>query len=210
MRAMKLFYIFFSCICFCACAALPNKKNKEPLRAYPVFLQGGQTSAAFKFKVKISGGNEYNTVLIFSKTGGNSAKIKMLADFATVLIDADFDGKNLTYNYAIGDIFDKHALEFLGDIIKILLSPQEDFINASNLPDEQLQTNYRAGGFMNRYYFKKAENTPYKLEQINIIVRKTVLFGNYKIYNGAFLPSLIICTDGHNAVKTELSLISVK
>ncbi|MDR0646086.1 MAG: hypothetical protein LBG46_03740 [Elusimicrobiota bacterium] len=209
MRALKLFFIFLFCVLFCACATLLSQNAKEPLRAYPVFLQSGETSAAFKFNIKSLSGHEYNAVLVLNKKE-NSVKIKMLADFATVLIDADLNNGNLTYNYVLGNMFDEKALEFLGDIIKIILISPRDFINASNTPEGELRANYRGGGFINRYYFKKEANYPYKLEQIRLTVRKKILFNDYRAYGDINLPREIICEDGHNLVKITLDLISLK
>ncbi|MDR1123250.1 MAG: hypothetical protein LBL61_01275 [Elusimicrobiota bacterium] len=225
MNAIKIFFVCLCCAAFCACAsggrrdAAPaasagadedfTRSGKEPNRNYPVFLAGERGSAAFKFNIKYLK-RGYNTVLTVNKAQDGAFKIKMLADFATVVIDADFIDGQMRYKYVLGDMFDKKALDFFGDIMRAILLPPEDFIRSGAGEAGETQTNYRAGDYLNRYYFKKGLSYPYKLEQIKTIVRKKFLFDDYTVYGDTVLPARVICEDTHNIVSITLDLINIK
>jgi hypothetical protein len=134
----------------------------------------------------------------------------MLADFATVVADADFIDGQLRYKYVLGNMFDKKALDFLGDIIEVILTPPADFLRSATGEAGETQTNYRSGDYLNRYSFKKGLSYPYKLEQIKTIVRKKILFNDYTVYGDTVLPARIICEDTHNIVSITLDLINIK
>ncbi|MDR0734229.1 MAG: hypothetical protein LBG16_00645 [Elusimicrobiota bacterium] len=228
MRVIKIFFVCLCCAAFCACAAGGRRaaepaastlsagagedfarKGKEPNRNYPVFLAGERASAAFKFNIKYLG-RDYNAVLTINKAQDDAFKIKMLADFATVVIDADFIDGQMRYQYALGNMFDKKALDFFGDIMRVILLPPADFLRSGEGEAGETRTNYRSGDYLNRYYFKKGLSYPYKLEQIKTIVRKKFLFNNYGVYGDTVLPARIICEDAHNIVAVTLDLINIK
>jgi hypothetical protein len=228
MKAIKIFFVCLCCAAFCACAAGGRgargdaaqaaaagadgdftRRGKEPNRNYPVFLAGERSSAAFNFGIKYLG-REYNAVLTVNKAQDGAFKIKMLADFATVVIDADFIDGQMRYKYVLGNMFDKKALDFFGDIMTAVLLPPADFIRSGAGEAGETQTNYRSGDYLNRYSFKKGLSYPYKLEQIKTIVRKKFLFDDYGVYGETVLPARVICEDTHNVVSITLDLINIK
>lgn len=218
MRAIKIISLLLISAAFFGCASAPvsvengedfQKQGKEPPRNYPVFLAGGKNSAAFKFDIKYPG-KEFNTVLTINKASENAFKIKMLGDFATVIIDADFIDGQLTYKYVLGNMFDQKALDTFAKLTETLLTRPTDFIRVSAMPDGQTQINYRDGDFMHRFYFKKGISYPYKMERTKTIVRQKYIFNDYRVFDDVVLPAQITLDDTHNIVTITLSLISIK
>ena len=218
MRALKIISLLLISAAFCACASAPfvadqgedfQKQGKEPPRNYPVFLAGGKNSAAFKFDIKYQG-KEFNTVLTVNKASENAFKIKMLGDFATVIIDADFIDGQMRYKYVLGNMFDQKTLDTFAKLMEVLLTRPADFIRSTALPDGQTQINYRDGDFMHRFYFKKGISYPYKMERTKTIVRQKYTFNDYRVFDDIVLPAQIMCEDTHNVVNITLGLISIK
>ncbi|MDR0953116.1 MAG: hypothetical protein LBM71_02855 [Elusimicrobiota bacterium] len=206
MKIIKLLLLSFI---FCACSGAALKKTQEPLRSYPVFLQNGQSSAAFKIDFKAMGG-QYGGVLLLSRKSDTNVEIRVLADFATRLAEASFDGSKLNFTYILQNTFDAKTTEIFEDIIKVLLVPPQNFTSAYKAASGDGIVNFKSNKFMQRYYFKKGISYPYKLEEIKTIVKKKFLFEDYTVYGDTSLPSVIICKDAHNIAELKLTLISVK
>jgi len=218
MKTIKIISFLLIAAALCACSGTRQladggedfkKQGKEPARNYPVFLQGDKNSVAFKLNIKYPG-QEFNAALTINKASEDAFKIKVLADFATVVIDADFIDGQMRYKYVLGNMFDKKALDVFESIMRVLLVPPQDFIRASDLPDGQTQVNYRSGDFMNRYYFKKGISFPYKMEQTKITLRKKCSFNDYDVYDDTSLPAKIVCEESPNIVAITLTLINIK
>ena len=219
MKIIKIISFLLISAALCGCGGLPKvaaegeedftKQGKEPPRNYPVFLAGDKTSAAFKFNIKYPG-KEFNTVLTVNKADGKAFKIKMLGDFATVIIDADFIDGQMQYKYVLGNMFDKKALDVFAKLMEVILMQPDDFIRSSVQPDGQTQINYRNENFLHRYYFKKGLSYPYKMERIKTIVRQKYTFDDYHVYGDTVLPAQVTCEDTHNIVAITLTLISIK
>ena len=186
-----------------------KKQGHELSRNYPVLLTGGKTSAALKLNIKYPG-NNFNGVLTINKAGAGDFKIKLLADFATVVIDGDFIEGKMEYKYVLGNMFEQKALDAFADIMTALLLPPGEFIRASAYEGGQTRINYRRGDWLNRYYFKKGLGFPYKMEQIKTIVRKKFSFNDYEVYGDTSLPARIVVEDTHSLVTITLELINVK
>jgi hypothetical protein len=199
---MKMLKLLLLPLLFCACATAGV--SRAPQRDYPVFLRQGRALAAFKMDLKAAG-KEYNTLLTINETAAGRYKIKMLADFATIVVDADYYGGKFYYQYVLGAVYDKRAVAAFEDVIRVLVDAPADFINATSTT-----TNYRTQGFMNRWHFAQGASEPYKLEQIKGTIRKKLEFLNYKAYGNLRLPSLIICSDAHNLVEIRLTTISAQ
>jgi hypothetical protein len=211
MKTIKLFLILAAAAFFAACASSPDMRRagKEPPRNYPVFFRDEAVSVAFKMNISAPGVSR-SLVLTIGKVTQDDFKIRVLGDFATVVIDAGFKNGEMQYKYLLGNAFDKRALDVFEDTVKVLLVPPADFLRVSYNEAGQLQTNYKRGDFINRYSFKKGLSFPYKLEQIKTTVRKKYSFNDYDIYGSTSLPSVIICEDAHNIGRLTLTLISVK
>lgn len=207
---MKIIKILTLIVLFCGCtSSVLQQSGTEPVRNYPVFLQEGRVMAAWKFNIKFSG-KEYNTILTINKNNDNDYKVKMLADFATIVLDADFKDGQFYYKNVLGGLLDGRSVSTFEDVVRVLLVAPSDFINASNQPDGQYQINFRTKGFMNRYHFKKGVSFPYKLEQIKGTVRKKFMFNDYDIHDNLSLPTVVTCEDGHNIVLITMTLITVR
>ncbi len=203
---MKLIQILLISIFLGGCASV-GVKQQEPPRNYPVFLVEGESSAAFKAQTEIKGQTITGVLLISKKDG--LYKIKVLGDFATLLLDADFDGREVSYNYILSVMADKKAKEAFAEIIKIMLQRPANFKSARNDGKEQY-INFKDGRYLNRYYFKKGLSYPYKMEQIKTTVRKKISFNDYQIFNNRPLPAKITLQDGFEFFSLDLTLLSVK
>lgn len=203
---MKLIQILLISILLGGCGTF-GVKEPQPNRNYPVFVTEGEASAAFKAQTTIKGQDITGVLLINKKD--QKYKIKILGDFASLILDADFDGQTVTYNYVFNGMLNKKGKEAFSDIIKIMLQKPANFISTRNDGEEQY-INFKDGRYLNRYYFKKGLSYPYKMEQIKTTVRKKIMFDDYQIFNNRPLPSKITLQDGFKFFSLELTLLSVK
>lgn len=206
---MRIIKFLFLLVCLCACAPSNINKGVAPVRNYPVFLRGEENFAALRFNLKAAG-REYNALLTLNKKSDAEYKVKMLADFATLVIDADFVNGQLYYKYILGNIFDQRSADTFTDLIKVLLVPPTDFVKATNPGKDGYQIIYRSGAAKNKYYFKGGLSFPYAMDQSGSGFSKKFTFQNYDIYGSTSLPSVITCSTAHGFVDIKLTLISVK
>jgi len=206
---MKIFKILFFSLILCACASAQRQQGGGIARKYPVFLQEGRVMVAFKVQVKAPGVQTYNAVLTINKNTDTEYKIKLLADFATILIDADFKDGRFYYRQVFGNLMDAKTTGALEDIIRVLIVPPANYVNSFRDGGDFI-VNFREGDFLHRFHFRNSEIYPHKMEQIKTIVRKKFLFLDYGVYDNLTLPGTIICEDGHNIVQVKLNLITVR
>ena len=119
--------VLFCTLFFTACATNTNLAHRqEPLRSYPVFMTDGQQSAVFKAEA-LAGDYKAKFILMFSAGQEGETQIKILGDYASVLMRAAFKDGLFTYQYLPPDLFDKVALSVFEDTIKNLLAEPKDF-----------------------------------------------------------------------------------
>lgn len=203
------FFILPLIVLLSACAPKINLvKGEEPVRNYPVFLTGWETSAVFKAEFK-SGDYKNNFLLFINKRKYADFQIKITGDYASVLLNADFKGGKFGYNYVLKNLFDKTARAVFEDIVRILLVKPSGYQGYS-YEDEIGRIVFKEGKFIDSYFFKRGLSYPYAMKQSQGKINKNVEFKDYRVFGDRPLPYQIVFTEEKGRAEIVLTLLSVK
>lgn len=208
MSKIKFFILSLVVFLF-ACAPRPNLvKGEEPVRNYPVFLTGWETSAVFKAEFKT--GDYKNSFLLFvNKRKHGYFQIKIAGDYASVLLNADFKDGKFSYTYVLKNLFNKTARGVFEDMVKILLVKPSGYQGYS-YEDETGRIVFKEGKFINSYLFKRGLSYPYAMKQSKGKINKNIEFNDYQVFGDRPLPHQIIFTEEKGRAEVILTLLSLK
>lgn len=205
IKFLILPFLFF----LCACVSKPVlNKGEEPVRTYPVFLTGWETSAVFKAEFK-AGDYQGNFLLVINKRKYADFQIKLVGDYSSVLLNADYVKDNFTYNYALKEFFNKTSKAVFEDIIRILLLKPSGYQGYAAEGESGVIV-FKSGSFLNSYYFKRGLSYPYAMKQSKGRLNKTVEFNDYRVFGDRPLPYQVVFKDQKERAEIVLTLLSVQ
>ena len=208
MKYLSTLFLFCT-LFFVGCATNTNlERSQEPLRSYPVFMTDGQQSAVFKAEA-LAGNYKANFILMLNAAYEGEKQIKILGDYAAVLMKATFKDGAFTYQYLPQDLFDKVALSVFEDTLKNLLAEPKDFKKYKVKQDNTL-ISFKSGNFLNTYYFKQGDKYPYQMKQSKGLINKDFYFDDYRLFNGKQVPYRILVSEAKGRAAIELTLLSLK
>ncbi|MDD6172911.1 MAG: hypothetical protein PUB86_01320 [Elusimicrobia bacterium] len=208
MSKIKFFILPLFVLLFACAPKLNLIKGDEPVRNYPVFLTGWESSAVFKAEFK-TGNYKNNFLLIINKRKYADFQIKITGDYASVLLNADFKGGSFSYNYVLKSLFNKTARGVFEDMVKILLVKPSGYQGYS-YEDEIGLIVFKEGKFINSYFFKRGLSYPYAMKQSQGKINKNVEFNDYQVFGERPLPHQIIFTEEKGRAEIVLTLLSLK
>lgn len=206
---MKYLSILFCVLFFAGCAANTNlTQQQEPLRSYPVFMTDGQENAVFKAEA-LAGDYKAKFLLMLTAADEGETQIKILGDYAAVLVRASFKDGAFTYQYLPEGFFSKPALAVFEDMLTNLLSEPKDF-KKYKVKKEDTIISFKSGNFLNSYYFKQGDKYPYQMKQSKGQINKDFYFDDYRDFKGKPLPYRILVSEAKGRAAIELTLLSLR
>ena len=208
MKRLSILFVF--CALFlAACATKTNlARQQEPLRSYPVFMMEGQQNAVFKAEA-LAGNYKAKFLLMLTSSEQEKIQIKILGDYAAVLVRATFKDGVFSYQYLPEGFFSKTALAVFEDTIKNLLQEPKDFKKYKVKKDNTL-ISFKSGKFLNTYYFRQGDKSPYQMKQSKGFINKDFYFDDYRYFNGKSVPYSILVSEAKGRAAIELTLLSLK